>query len=237
MPSIKYKLNRNRGMIQAVLSKNITYLTEDKLHLLAYFSQKADVACVEGVFVEVGCALGGSTIVLAKSKAISRRLLVYDTFGMIPPPSPLDPPAVHKRYSEIESGCSPGIGGEMYYGYRSNLYDEVKLNMKTFGCDALENNVSLVKGLIQDSLHLDTPVALAHIDADWYESVSCALNRLVPHLAPSGTLIIDDYYYYEGCKNATDEFFWKQSEKFSLQKVAGSMVVRRKKQPFWIFWK
>jgi asparagine synthase (glutamine-hydrolysing) len=154
---------------------------------------------------------------------------------MIPPPSASDPPAVHERYAEIKSGNSDGIKGETYYGYRTNLVEEVKLNMEQFGINLEEENIFLIKGLIQETLHIDEPVALAHIDVDWYESVLCALQRLVPKLIPGGSLVIDDYYHYEGCKMATDEFFRNKGKHFVLNNIAGSMVVTRRKRRFGIF--
>ena len=44
-----------------------------------------------GIFVEAGCALGGSTIVIAHAKEQERPLRVYDVFDMIPPPTAEDP--------------------------------------------------------------------------------------------------------------------------------------------------
>lgn len=218
------------ALVESVKNSNLTYLSEEKLHLLADRCRAIETSGKEGIFVEVGCALGGSAIVLAKCKKPSRPLKVFDTFGMIPPPSPADPPAVHERYAEIRSGKSDGINGNTYYGYRSNLLEEVKSNMQEFGIDMETENVSLVKGLIQNTLRTNEPVALAHIDVDWYEPVRCALERLAPQLVTGGCLVIDDYYHYEGCKRATDEFFLNKSKKFSLANVAGSMVVTKKRK-------
>jgi hypothetical protein len=226
---------RVRVLVERVRNRNLTYLTDEKLHLLAERCEEIEKKELGGIVIEVGSALGGSSIVLAKCKKPSRTLKVFDTFGMIPPPSASDPPAVHERYAEIKSGNSDGIKGETYYGYRTNLVEEVKLNMEQFGINLEEENIFLIKGLIQETLHIDEPVALAHIDVDWYESVLCALQRLVPKLIPGGSLVIDDYYHYEGCKMATDEFFRNKGKHFVLNNIAGSMVVTRRKRRFGIF--
>ncbi len=57
-----------------------------------------------------------------------------------------------------------------------------------------------------DTLTGDEPVALAHIDGDWYESVLTCLVRIGPRLSSRGVMVIDDYFYWSGCRRAVDEF-------------------------------
>ena len=59
----------------------------------------------------------------------------------------------------------------------------------------------------EDTLVVDGPVALAHLDGDWYESTLTCLTRIVPHLSPRGRLVVDDYDIWSGCKAAVDEYF------------------------------
>jgi hypothetical protein len=56
-------------------------------------------------------------------------------------------------------------------------------------------------------MQIDQPVALAHIDGDWYESVMTCLQRIEPHLSEEGILVIDDYDAWSGCRTAVDEYF------------------------------
>ena len=62
------------------------------------------------------------------------------------------------------------------------------------GVPLAENNVELVKGLFQDTIHLDEPVAFAHLDGDWYESTMVCLERIAPLLVPGGRIVLDDYH-------------------------------------------
>ena len=64
-------------------------------------------------------------------------------------------------------------------------------NFRKYGLPVEENNIQLIKGLFQNTLHVEQKVALAHIDGDWYESVLTCLNRIAPHLTPGGVLVID----------------------------------------------
>ena len=56
-------------------------------------------------------------------------------------------------------------------------------------------------------MHVSYPVALAHLDCDWYESLMTCLEQIEPHLIPGGRFVIDDYYNWSGCTRAVDEFF------------------------------
>ena len=49
-------------------------------------------------------------------------------------------------------------------------------------------------------------ISVLRLDEDWNESTKLCLERLYPGLARGGTLLIDDYYCWEGCKIATDEY-------------------------------
>jgi hypothetical protein len=166
----------------------------------------ADAQDRPGAFLEAGCALGGSAMVITQAKAPGRPLYIYDVFGMIPPPTDEDGPDIHERYEKIKSGQAAGIGGDPYYGYEEALMDRVRDTFATLGLPVDDNAVTLVKGLFQDTITGDDPVALAHIDGDWYDSVRTCLERIGPRLSPGGIMVIDDYFYWSGCRTAVDEF-------------------------------
>lgn len=196
-----------REIARKITDKHLSYLGLDALYELTQVAVANEKLHLEGAIIETGCALGGSSIALASVKNKQRKLFIYDAFGMIPPPSKEDEQDVHERYQVISTGQSSGISGETYYGYIDNLYDKVVNNFFSFGIDIVENNIHLVKGFYEDTLKVDFPVALAHIDCDWFDSVWISLQRIEPYLVSGGTLIIDDYYAYSGCKKAVDKYF------------------------------
>jgi asparagine synthase (glutamine-hydrolysing) len=197
---------RRELMIQAVRGQRITYLERSALRDLWRRVGELERAGIEGAIVEAGCALGGSAVVLAAAKSRARPLEVYDVFGMIPPPSDLDGDDVKERYETIVSGESSGIGGDRYYGYEEDLLGRVRATFAAHGLPVDENHVDLIQGLYEDTLHPGGPVALAHVDADWYESVKVCLERIVPALVEGGSIVLDDYDAWSGCRTATDEF-------------------------------
>jgi hypothetical protein len=145
--------------------------------------------------------------VLAAVKARERPMKVYDVFGMIPAPGEHDGADVHERYAKIAAGGARGVGGDTYYGYRDDLYEEVTESFSRLGVPVEEHNVELVPGLFEDTIRLDEPVAFAHLDGDWYESTMTCLERIAPLLVPGGRIVLDDYYKWSGCRAAVDEYF------------------------------
>ena len=194
-------------LIRQVRSQHLTYLDTAALIDLAHAVHQIEQHQTPGILIEAGCALGGSALVIAAAKTPSRSFWLYDVFGMIPPPSIHDSIDVHQRYEEIVSGCSAGLGSELYYGYQENLYAKVLATFTTFGYPVDTNAIHLIKGLYEDTLSVNQPVALAHIDCDWYESVMICLEEITPQLVAGGILVIDDYYSWSGCRQAVDDFF------------------------------
>jgi hypothetical protein len=89
-----------------------------------------------------------------------------------------------------------------------------------------EHNVEFVRGLFEDTLHVDKPVALAHLDCDWYESVKLCLERIEPMLQAGGVLVIDDYDAWSGCRAAVDEYFLGRQDRFLFQRTSRLHIVK-----------
>jgi len=210
-----------------IRARKLTYLSDRKLASVSSTCRAIEEANLPGIFLEAGCALGGSAILIATVKDTTRPFFVYDVFGMIPPPTSDDTQDVHDRYRTIVEGKSSGIRGDTYYGYQENLYDVVQSNLKSFGVRCEEQSVSLVRGLIQDTMTIDQPVAFAHVDVDWYEPVMTCLTRVFPNLVVGGSIILDDYHDWGGCRKAADEYLQEVAGQFALDDAAGSMKITR----------
>lgn len=213
-------------VIDEVRRAHLSFLEAEALLDLAEAAVSQEKQSIGGMFVELGCARGGSAVVLASAKDRKRPFFIYDTFGLIPAPSEHDGPDVHARYAVIASGNARGGGGQPYYGYRENLLAEVVQTLTSFGLGPGENSIHLVKGVFSDTLRIQTPVALAHFDCDWYESVKTGLGAIEPHLVKGGILVIDDYYTWSGCRRAVDEYFHGRSGEFQFLEKARLHIVR-----------
>lgn len=214
---------KRRSTMDRVRGANLTYLGLPALVDLERCVREAPA----GDLIECGVALGGSGIVLASLVAEGQQFHGYDVFGMIPSPGPEDPPEVHDRYQVIAAGESDGIGGDTYYGYRDNLYSEVAENFAAHGHPVDGLRVQLHRGLFQDMLGPERPVAVAHLDCDWYEAVALCLARIRPFVVPGGFVVCDDYYDWGGAMKAVDEFTEVNADFTPADFGTGHLILRR----------
>lgn len=199
---------------QQVKLRNLTYLSYEKIHNLEKSIKEIERKATPGMLIEAGVALGGSAIIIASLMSKHRAFHGYGVFSMIPPPSEKDDEKTKARYQTIKSGKSQGINGEIYYGYRDNLYSEVIDNFELFGLQVDGKGISLHQGLFENTMIFEpgTNIAFAHIDCDWYEPVHLCLERIYPVLSNAGYIILDDYHDYGGCRKAVDEFLNQRND-------------------------
>lgn len=210
-----------------VRAEGLSYLSIAKLDKLGHAVLQVKRRGVPGAIIEAGCALGGSTVLLAAAKDETRPLRVYDVFGTIPPPTSEDGPDVHARYDVIASGKSRGLRGKRYYGYETDLYDRVKRTLARYGYPPDEHAIELIAGRVEDTLHVEEPVSLAHVDVDWYQPVATCLERIAPRLSEGGMIILDDYFDWSGCHKATNEYLARCRVRFARDRRAGSLQLTR----------
>jgi asparagine synthase (glutamine-hydrolysing) len=215
-------------LARKVRGGNLTYLSPAKLRSLEAVLRRVRHNGADGDYLEFGVALGGSAIMIASSCPARRAFHGYDVFAMIPPPGPQDDERSHQRYEEISSGRSRGLGGELYYGYREDLYERVCGSFAAFGLPVDGARVCLHKGLFEDTLDPadSRPVAFAHIDCDWYEPVRYCLDALRDRLTPGASIVLDDYGDYGGCRKAVDLFI-AETDGFRVRRLSPHAVLER----------
>lgn len=216
-----------RKLATAVSQEKLSYLERGALIDLWDRVRDIERQGIPGELIEAGTARGGSALVIAAAKAAERPLRLFDVFGMIPSPSPRDGADVRERYRVIAAGEATGPGGTTYYGYEDDLLSQVRGSFSRYAIPPDEHNVELVAGLYEETLHPHGPVAFAHLDCDWYESVRVCLERLTPLLQPGGALVIDDYDNWSGCRDAVDEYFADKRDRFRFERRSRLHVVAR----------
>lgn len=178
--------------------------------------REVDAAGVHGALVECGTARGGSAAVmgLASTRSgIERMLWAFDTFDGLPPPTIEDPDFTEAvRYT---GQCR----GELH---------EVQALFTKLG---LAERARLIPGLFADTLPITEtgPIAVLHIDGDWYESVRVSLHHLYARVSPGGVIQVDDYGRWLGARRAVDEFLAERGLSGSLQQV--DYIARRWVKP------
>ena len=84
-----------------------------------------------------------------------------------------------------------------------------------------EKNINFVKGKVEDTIPGEMPnkISLLHLDNDWHESTYHELKHLFPLLSKNGVLIIDDYGFWQGSRDAVDQYFKENSIKLLFNRI------------------
>jgi O-methyltransferase len=185
-----------------------------RLRQLDRLAQLIDQQGIPGDVVECGTCNGGSAAILARIASQSpfgRHTFLLDSFAGLPPPGPKDT----SEATEYTGSCRGDTSA-------------VRAVLKRVGVP--EAAVTLVPGWFHDTLPSlpERPIALLHIDADWYDSVRICLEHLYDRVSPGGYIVLDDYGYWQGCRIAWQELALARGLQVDLVPVDGIGVWLRK---------
>ena len=152
---------------------------------------------IPGTIVECGVCNGGSAAMMAlaaRHGGVDRDIWLFDSWEGLPEPGPFDVTAAGARR---ERGWNLGSKEVVEH----LLFARLRLP---------RSRVHLVKGWFDETLPRHraalAPIALLHLDGDWYESTKVCLDELYDVLSPGAYVVLDDYGHWQGCKKAVDEF-------------------------------
>lgn len=192
------------------------YTATDRNRVLALIEAVRYVhrAQVAGVLLECGVLRGGSMMVAAATLielgVKNRELHLFDTFEGMTKPEERDVSilgqSAPQRFKELQQP-----DGSVDW-CNASLQD-VRRNMALTGYPA--EYIHYVQGPVEQTLPSRAPqqIALLRLDTDWYASTRHELEHLYPRLAPGGVLIVDDYHWWRGSREAVDEYISKRNLK------------------------
>jgi O-methyltransferase len=151
---------------------------------------------LEGVVVECGTWRGGMIAGIADVLGGGRRYYLCDSFEGLPPVKEIDGVAARNWQADT---TSPG-----YHNNCTASEDDALAAMEK----SAAIDYRIIKGWFEDTLSKlpPEPIAILRMDADWYESTKCILENLAGRVVAGGLILIDDYYTWEGCTVAVNEF-------------------------------
>jgi len=134
---------------------------------------------------------------LAEVLGAEREYFLFDSFQGLPPASQLD--------GEIAAAWQRPENSRLNFNNCSASVADADTAMRKSGVPRYH----LIKGWFSDTLPgfvFSEKIAVLRLDGDWYESTLTCLENLYPHLAETAVVIVDDYYAWEGCTRALNEF-------------------------------
>lgn len=212
--------DRTKALIARV--RPYTMTSNARIHAIERAVDHVVRANVAGDFVECGVWRGGSAMaaatLLKDAGETSRRLWLYDTYAGMPKPRDEDVswegvPAIGRWSRESADGRDDGSN------WLQVDIEDVRRNLESTGFPA--DNITLIKGLVQDTVPKNTveKIAILRLDTDFYESTKVELEWFWPKLTQGGFLIIDDYGRWLGQRQAVDEFFASLDHPYFLARI------------------
>jgi hypothetical protein len=206
--------------------KNQTMMDPEKLYALIAAVRYVCKHDIRGDIVECGVWRGGAimaaALTLNQLGSGDRRFYLYDTFTGMPRPGHRDRPLANKldTLAHFEGRQT----GDDSSDWCCASIDMVRNNLATVPYD--QEKFVLIEGKVEDTLPhtLPGPIAILHLDTDWYESTRHQVEHLMPLMVPGGVLIVDDYFYWSGNRDAVDEYLDRHKIPVLLTKVRRSVI-------------
>jgi O-methyltransferase len=165
-------------------------------------------AGIVGDFVECGVWRGGislaAKLVFEEYKS-DKQVWLFDTYTGMPEPSEVDRP-------KFESFATREVFDDAQrQGFNEWCYaslEDVRRNFVRAGVNV--EDAKFIKGDVRQTLlesNLPDAISVLRLDTDWYESTKVQLEVLYPRLSRGGSLLLDDFGYWEGVRKAVEEYF------------------------------
>ncbi len=173
---------------------------------------------IPGAIVECGVWRGGSMQACAKTLLAEgvkdRELYLFDTFEGMTPPTEED-----KRLDGKSAAQLLEVYGKDRPIWAVASLDDVKSGFEKVPYPA--ERLHYVQGKVEDTVPEQAPeqISILRLDTDWYASTKHELKHLYSRLVSGGVLLIDDYGYWQGSRQAVDEFLEETGERLLLLRM------------------
>lgn len=185
---------------------------------------------IPGDFVECGVWRGGSVMMCALALKhfgdLGRKIYLFDTFeGMTAPEErdvDWDGVSPKEKWDAAQKIMKDHPGATIRAGFGGGVED-VRKNVLSSGYP--EENFIFIKGPVEETIPATAPggISLLRLDTDWYSSTYHELVHLYPLLRAGDVLIIDDYGWCRGAREATDQYFREKSPNMFLTRTDSSV--------------
>ncbi|MEV0118991.1 TylF/MycF/NovP-related O-methyltransferase [Streptomyces sp. NPDC050844] len=205
-----------KGIIRAV--KPYTMTSPERLNAFILATRHVVRHGIPGDIVECGVWRGGSMQACAKTLLAAgdteRDLYLFDTYEGMTPPTEEDLRRDGKSAEELLE-----VQGKDRPIWAVASLDDVKSGFAKVPYP--EERIHYVQGKVEDTVPREAPekISILRLDTDWYASTQHELEHLYGRLVSGGVLLIDDYGYWQGSRQAVDEFLDKTGERLLLLRM------------------
>lgn len=181
--------------------KPLTVTSIERITRLFYELEHIRINNISGDLIECGVYKGGNILGMMEYChffGLQKTIWLYDTFSGMTSPIGIDVDLHNNKASDVLSSvmCEASLSC-------------VKSNLSQSSYD--KNFIKYIVGDVCKTLlvndNIPNKISLLRLDTDWYESTMCELQVLFPRVVKGGSIIIDDYGHWKGCRKAVNEFF------------------------------
>ena len=172
---------------------------------------------IPGDIIECGVESGNFEYVwiqeLMKNNT-TRDIYLYDTFAGLTAPTEHDFTCPGARIYSMDKtqvyntwksySINESTNG---WCYTSLQNVQNRLNSTGYPQDKLHYVVGDVMETLKEKQNIPEKIAILRLDTDWYESSKYELEQMYDNVVPGGVIIFDDYYHWNGQREATDSYF------------------------------
>jgi O-methyltransferase len=173
-----------------------------------------------GDIVECGTWRGGMLGALAELLAGDRLCVGFDSFEGLPPAQEIDGQSALAWQTDTE--------GSEYHDNCTASEADFRTAMDRSGA-----RYRVERGWFDETVPRyaaeQRPIALLRLDGDWYDSTMVCLQQLFPLVVDGGSVLIDDYYTWDGCTRAVHDYLSQTGASTRIRQGVNGVCVLRKK--------
>jgi hypothetical protein len=195
-----------------------TMTTPPRIYALVRAVEYVAARSIPGALVECGVWRGGSmmaaALTLMRLGITDRELHLFDTFSGMTQPTDEDVRRTGERAADLlrDESADSDV-------WAIASIDEVREAVLSVGYP--QERIHFVEGPVEQTLPANAPgeIALLRLDTDWYSSTKHELVHLYPRLASGGVLLLDDYGFWQGARQAVDEYVSENHVQLLLNRI------------------
>jgi hypothetical protein len=197
----------DKDIFHYVFDRRLTMVRPQRLIATINACKHAVLAELDGDFVECGVWRGGNSIaakLVFEHYGSDKSVWLFDTFEGMTEPSEDDRVASSGEAASVKFLRKKSEDKKWCYA----SLESVRSNFAEAGADL--SRVHFIQGDVAETLAKDSnlpdSISVLRLDTDWYDSTRLELQRLYPRLSRGGSLLIDDFGYWQGARKAVEEF-------------------------------
>ncbi len=206
----KIRKYRDRQSFKKLYSKYKDFTMIPEKAFLDNLEVSAPLRFRQGCVVECGVWRGGMVAALTEVMGKDRNVYLFDSFEGLPPAGDQDGDAAKAYQTNTQA-----------IDYHDNCKAEMDFAEKAMKL-ASASKPHFVKGFFEHTLpgfEFPEPILVLRLDGDWYDSTMQCLENLYDKMAPGGIILVDDYYYWDGCTRAVHDFLSQKNHPVRIRQT------------------